>query len=165
LWGQEELARRLEAVGYPINRATIAKIESGRRVVTLDEVLIFALVFDVSPLHLVVPEGPTEPLSVTPTVRVVAAKARRWIRGWEALPEQDADRYRNTIPPQDTFFRNDPHFLFFVDSLERESLTGLGVHKLSEHERHSARRDAEAAAWSAVEDRAGDWDDNDSPED
>jgi len=159
-WGQEELARRLQEVGHPINRATIAKIESGARVVTLDEVLVFAVVFDISPLHLIVPEDPTEVVAVTPSVSATAAKLRRWWRGYEALPEQDANLYRTLIPAQDTFFRNDTHFGWFVDTIEKQSLDGLGVHTLSEQERHQTRMDAEAGAWSAIEDRAGDWDDD-----
>src|SRR5947209_11379683 len=97
-WNQEELAQQLERRGYPINRATIAKIEVGKRTITLDEVLIFAVVFDVSPLHLIVPDHPKDKLEVTKKIRVTASKARRWFRGWEALPMQDADRYMTLVP-------------------------------------------------------------------
>jgi hypothetical protein len=118
-----------------------------------DEVLIFAVVFDVCPLHLIVPERPNEKLEVTKRVRVKASKARRWFRGWEALPIQDSDRYVTQVPRQDTFFFNDPHLPYLMDAIERESLDRMGVEVLTDAERRDLRKMLDWVEWAGVEHR------------
>lgn len=51
-----ELSERLEDVGRPIAVLGLKRIESGERKVDVDDLMAFAIVFDVSPLTLLLPE-------------------------------------------------------------------------------------------------------------
>lgn len=64
-WTLDDLAARMDAVGYPMARSTINKIENNirdgrqveRRKVTIDDVLALARAFDVPPERLLLGEG------------------------------------------------------------------------------------------------------------
>jgi transcriptional regulator with XRE-family HTH domain len=81
-WTQQDLADAMKAIGngVKINRSTIAKIESGKRAVTVDEVFWFAAALGVSPLALVLPRG-DQPVRVAPGADVSSSSAIRWFRG------------------------------------------------------------------------------------
>ena len=56
-WSGTELAERMAEAGMPqFDRGILANFESGRRrSISVDEVLVLALVLDVAPVHLFVP--------------------------------------------------------------------------------------------------------------
>jgi transcriptional regulator with XRE-family HTH domain len=58
-WTQQQLADRMETMGLPLDRSAIAKIETQRRAVSLEEALAFAAALGVSPAALVVPRDET----------------------------------------------------------------------------------------------------------
>ncbi|GAB3259718.1 hypothetical protein GCM10027456_39440 [Kineosporia babensis] len=88
-------AERCAQLGAPaITDSMIASIETMRRGISLDELLVFALALDVPPAQLLTPpdhtsEDPGTPsvLAVTSTVRIEDPDlARRWIIGDQPLP-------------------------------------------------------------------------------
>lgn len=69
-----------------------------RRTITVDELLIFAYVFSVAPVHLLVPTENRDPYPVTPTESLLPVRAREWIRGEYALPSSDPRVYFSEVP-------------------------------------------------------------------
>jgi transcriptional regulator with XRE-family HTH domain len=88
-WTQRQLADRLEELGAPLDRSTIAKVESGKRGVLLDEVFWFAVALDVSPPALVLPRD-AEPVQLAPALEAGSWEALQWFRGLYPLAATDA---------------------------------------------------------------------------
>jgi transcriptional regulator with XRE-family HTH domain len=117
-WTQEDLASRLDDLGFPIHRVTLGQIEKGgtrARNVTLEEVLAIALALGVPPVMMMAP------FSIEVRLRVVGRRtpappdvARAWIVGHQLLEERppvlevgelpsepaDAATYYLEIPPE-----------------------------------------------------------------
>lgn len=84
-WTQADLAENLEALGLPWDRSTVAKVESGRRQVTVEELVVLAAALDVSPLALFLPRDDTQRVQITPNKSVDGYWAWQWARG-ELVP-------------------------------------------------------------------------------
>jgi transcriptional regulator with XRE-family HTH domain len=100
---QAGLSRRLERVGHPIHRSRVAKLELGEARPTLDDVLAVALVLNVSPLFLIVPELGSKLRIGNEAIN--SPDARAWLRGEEPLPGQlpavfHAQRPTDEIPEE-----------------------------------------------------------------
>lgn len=111
-----QLSERLEAIGYPIEALTLARIEGGRtKRLSVDDVFALAYALNVSPLFLALPyggetrdyEGQTvwlsnETVEVATQVQPISPdQLRDWLRGAEPLPGQNrADFYRE-LPPDE----------------------------------------------------------------
>src|SRR6202035_6197156 len=54
-WTQEDLAWRLQELGTSMDQSMVARIENGKRAVSLDEMFVLAGALDVSPAALVMP--------------------------------------------------------------------------------------------------------------
>ena len=128
-WTQEEVARRLTRAGWPTTQSKIAKVERGtsKPKLSVDDLLALAFVLDTTPTNLVVPWDPDAEVQITPHVNVTGAKGRQWFRGWEPLPEQDRDRFSNSVPRQDWYILHEPFLLPLVDAVEQESLLWVGA--------------------------------------
>lgn len=101
---QGELARRLDAAGYPMGQATIAKLETGeRKNVTVDDVLAISWVLSVAPVHMLVPLRGDDPVEITPTLGLDPPTARRWIRGNPMISWMvgDTRAYSVEVPDED----------------------------------------------------------------
>jgi transcriptional regulator with XRE-family HTH domain len=111
-WNQQRLADRLAEIGAPIDRATISKIETGDRRMTLDEVFWFAYALNVSPAALMLPRPLGSLLSVAPTRTLATEEALDWLRGayFAHGPELPDDEYGAA----DNFF--------FEERLEQDAL-------------------------------------------
>jgi transcriptional regulator with XRE-family HTH domain len=93
--------RCAEAGAVWLDRSVIANLESGRRQsVSIDEVLVLALVLNVAPVHLFVPVTP-QAMHVSPKWAVGAPVVRQWVRGLYPLPSQDARVYRSNVPDEE----------------------------------------------------------------
>jgi transcriptional regulator with XRE-family HTH domain len=92
-WNQQQLADRLHELGVPIDRATISKIETGDRRITLDEVFWFAYAFGVTPTALILPRPFGSLVAVTPTTSLETQQAVDWLRGSYVAPapENESD--------------------------------------------------------------------------
>jgi transcriptional regulator with XRE-family HTH domain len=94
---QRGLATRVNQLGARIDRTAVAKIESGRRELTLPELFQFAWALDVAPVHLLVPADSTEPIDIGPNMQASPHEVRAWIRGQLPL-FQDARIYYSAVP-------------------------------------------------------------------
>ncbi len=79
-WSQQRLADEMELLGVPMDRSAVAKVETGARGVSIDEVFAFALALGVSPTALLVPRA-QEQVSIAPRVERDAFGVAQWIRG------------------------------------------------------------------------------------
>ena len=70
---QQGLADRLNQLGARVDRSVVAKVESGKRAVSLEDAFRFALALDVAPVHLLVPIDSDEPIHLAPN-RGIAAR-------------------------------------------------------------------------------------------
>jgi transcriptional regulator with XRE-family HTH domain len=97
-WSARELGERLEAAGLAgFDRSIVASFESGRRAsVSVDELLVLALVLDVSPVDLLTPVDMA--LGVGDAV-IARDEARAWLGGRRPLPSQDRRRWELERPP------------------------------------------------------------------
>lgn len=75
-----ELSNRTREIGYPITRATIAKIESNSRNSKVDvaEVLTLATALHVAPIDLIFPGIPDRRIPATRRVETVSEHAQEW---------------------------------------------------------------------------------------
>jgi transcriptional regulator with XRE-family HTH domain len=100
-WSAERLAQEMRTVGVPWNRGVVTKLETGRRKdVSVTELLALARVFQVFPVHLIVPPD-AETYPVTATESVPARDARDWIRGHAILLGDDMRNYLAELPPDE----------------------------------------------------------------
>jgi len=95
-WTQQDLATRLTELGFPTDRTTVLKIESGgtrARNLPLREAFAIAAALDVAPVHLFAPLEDEQLVKVTDAQVVPAVHLRRWIRGELFLHGGDARRH------------------------------------------------------------------------
>ena len=80
-----DLSNRTREVGYPITRATIAKIESNNRNAKVDvaEVVALAAAMRIAPADLLFPNFPDGTLRPTPRTTMTARQAQAWFSGSE----------------------------------------------------------------------------------
>lgn len=101
-WSGAVLAERMAAAGLPqFDRGVIANFESGRRrSVSIDEVLVLALVLDVAPLDLFVPvDG--DRVDDLVGGEVEPGLVRAWVRGTQPLPGQNTRTFRTEVPDEE----------------------------------------------------------------
>lgn len=86
-----ELSNRTKEIGYPITRATIAKIESNQRNAKVDfaEVVTLATALEVAPSDLVFFGYPSRELRVVPRVYMASNEAIDWFNGTESYSPYD----------------------------------------------------------------------------
>lgn len=99
-WKQIDLckvfARRFNV---KLDTATLARLENGRRRVTIDEACMFAVALDVPLTALLWPVEETEPVSLAPGVEVSPWQAWEWTQGWQRLPEADRVAWTDALQP------------------------------------------------------------------
>lgn len=96
---QQELADKIGE-----SQSTIARIESGKRAITVDDVFKLAWALDVAPVHLLGAGFRGDSVPITKTLQLEPAVARGWIRGkiplkegnmraflFENIPDDEAD--------------------------------------------------------------------------
>jgi transcriptional regulator with XRE-family HTH domain len=86
-WSQRDLSNVLaERFDVTIDPATLARLETGQRRITVDEACMFAVALDVPLESLLWPLDESEAVSVAPGVSVAPWQALEWSTGREALP-------------------------------------------------------------------------------
>lgn len=97
-WSARVLAEKCQEAGLKWERDVVANLESGRRnMVTLDELLILALVLNVPPILLVTPLGTKDEQQVAPDVRAKPWDVYRWFLGEIADPRGDGSATPETM--------------------------------------------------------------------
>jgi transcriptional regulator with XRE-family HTH domain len=97
--GKQFAARCAELGATGITSHVVTNVEIGRREVTVDDLLLFALVLDVPPAELLTP-APERPLTVAVTAQMTVADRTvlsRWICGGQALPASDEGLYTSYV--------------------------------------------------------------------
>ena len=94
---QQGLAERMNQLGARTDRSVVAKVESGRRAISLEDVFRYALALDVAPVHLIVPIDSTEPIHLAPNLEAAPHEVRAWIRGFRPML-QDPRVYFSRVP-------------------------------------------------------------------
>ena len=97
--GKQFAARCAERGATGITSHVVTNIEIGRREVTVEDLLLFALVLDVPPSELLTP-APERPLTVAVTAETTVADRTvlsRWICGDHALPASNEELYTNYV--------------------------------------------------------------------
>lgn len=91
-WSQEALAAAVSELGEPMHQATVAKIESGTRGISLDDAMGIAAALGVSPVHMVAASflQDVDRVAVAPKLPATTSLVRGWMRGQSPLREQDA---------------------------------------------------------------------------
>lgn len=110
---QQRLADRLGALGHEVDRTAVTRLETGKRGVSLDEAFAIAAALEVSPLSLMLPRAPEEPVAVAPRLTVTTKAARAWAQGVEPLPGQDRQFFEQESPE------------FWVEALAWRRMRGL----------------------------------------
>lgn len=141
-WSARQLAERLEELGYPLSRVTIAKIENRQRGVSLDDAVALAAALDVPPACLIFPVGEEEPAQLTPEVELTWWQAASWLAG-RPLPEADRVFHQRAAAPLDDYVR-------VFEAATEAHVAGLKVEWVGEEDREAARQ----AYLDALEDLA-----------
>lgn len=102
-WTQQDLADRMRELGYPMDRASIVKIERlapesrGRgakaRKVSIDEVFAFAAALGVLPGALL---HPPDDVAIAPGLELDSVLFDAWTSGWLPLRRDEIDVYSNS---------------------------------------------------------------------
>jgi len=95
---QGDLAERLRGLDVRIDQATIARLETGSRRISVDDAFALAAALSVNPLFLFAASFTREPVPVTPTIEAGPQLMLHWFRGEEPLPGTDEECYFDLIP-------------------------------------------------------------------
>jgi transcriptional regulator with XRE-family HTH domain len=83
---QQQLAEKIDE-----SQSTVARIESGDRSITIEELFKIALALDVAPVHLLGAGFVGDSVPIAGKVRVKPSEARAWIRGKHPINRPGAD--------------------------------------------------------------------------
>jgi transcriptional regulator with XRE-family HTH domain len=100
---QQELA---DALGW--TQSAIARLESGRRSISVGDLLALAWALNVAPVYLLDGSFQTGDVPIHRTLRVPTQHMRKWIRGGEPLPGSDYRAYYENIPDDEWIERYGP---------------------------------------------------------
>jgi transcriptional regulator with XRE-family HTH domain len=98
----QALADRCTALGLPLDRTVIAKLEKGtRQTITVGELLILAKALEVPPVLLLMPLGRRDNVEVLPAEEAETWRALKWFTGEEdsaSTAEPSSERVQNSEP-------------------------------------------------------------------
>ncbi len=98
-WTQQQLADQLNQLGARTDRAAVAKVELGKRGLSLTEAFQYALALDVAPVHLFVPTDSDEEITLGPQYTCTPKEMRGWIKGARPMfPFQNPRTYFAEVP-------------------------------------------------------------------
>lgn len=94
---QSQVAERLRNnLGWTIDRSLLARIETGDRQVTVDELLLLAAALDTTPLLLMTPAEEGQLMQPLPWRSMTSSRVRAWISDNVPLWEQDRVAYERS---------------------------------------------------------------------
>jgi transcriptional regulator with XRE-family HTH domain len=147
---QADLAKRLDDLGVPTHQATIHRLETGGRRVSVDDVLAIAAALGVSPLFLLTGDYTNEAVPIAPKLEpATPPQMRRWFSGQVQLPELDADSFVEVIPDTERIARQRRGFQHlrqaYLDWHEAVLVKDFGAMRdaLKDIERELARQEAD----------------------
>lgn len=123
-WTQEQLEEVLVALGHPLDRTVIARIESGERKISLDDALAISAALAVAPVHMFTPRASGEKVALGASLRAPAGKVRRWVRGEQPISEADDLTFWREVSDEE--IRRDQHQQFeFLNGMMNELVESL----------------------------------------
>lgn len=128
-----ELSNRTKEVGYPITRATIAKIESNSRNSKVDvaEVLTLAAALRVAPIDLIFPGFPARKVRATQRVSMPSREAQQWFNAdttYQRSPiSQVGGPHMPTVENSEQLRREVGDFERYSESIWEEIIQTTGV--------------------------------------
>ena len=102
---QADLAKRLDELDLPTHQATVARVETGGRRISVDDLLALAAALGVSPLYLLTASYTHESVPVTPKHEAGPAQMRRWVSGQVQLPGLDEESFFELVPGEERIAR------------------------------------------------------------
>lgn len=90
---QAAVVERLKALGHPMDRSNLGRIERGESNGQLDNLAALALALGVAPIHLMLPRRDEERIALAAKRTLQADEARGWIRGEKMLADSDPYPY------------------------------------------------------------------------
>lgn len=106
---QHDLAEALKEQGWPTDRSTVVRLESGKRGISVDDLVALAAALNVSPGWLLLP--PTSGDEVVPIIGSVTAPAWaawQWVDGLYPLPSRSSDEEYNSPEEMQMFLLGRP---------------------------------------------------------
>ena len=94
---QQDLADLLRDRGVPVDRATVARVETGSRGISVDDLTLFATALGISPIALLVPLSDDSSVRVTPNLVTPSGAVREWVRGHRQLPGAESRVFRQEV--------------------------------------------------------------------
>jgi hypothetical protein len=105
------LSVKLAAVGHPILSTGLQRLEAGKRRVDPDDLIALAIVFDVTPITLLLPSDERGTMKVTESMTVSTNDAWFWARGKRPLAGGDDSTWTafraRSLPPSHREYRMD----------------------------------------------------------
>jgi transcriptional regulator with XRE-family HTH domain len=86
-------------------QSAVARLESGRRTISVGDLLALSWALDVAPIYLLAGSFQTEDVPVHKTLRVSPQHMKRWISGSEPLPGLNYRAYFENIPDDEWIAR------------------------------------------------------------
>ena len=113
-WTQQKLADRVVGIG----RSSLARIESGDRAVTINDMIQICSALGVSPIHMLIPiRDGHEPIEIA-DVSLTPREARNWIRGDHPLRREEARWYFTEVSAEELSRRYDSSIVLLVSILD-----------------------------------------------
>jgi transcriptional regulator with XRE-family HTH domain len=102
-WSQQELADRLDEMGWLADPSTLGRIEAESRDVSLNDAVAIAAALGPSLNSMIVPLGSPKDVQIelAPKLRVAPSQARSWLRGHAPLREQDRRTYFTEVSDEE----------------------------------------------------------------
>jgi transcriptional regulator with XRE-family HTH domain len=100
-WTQQELAEALSRAGAELTTFAVARMESGKRGISLNEAVAIAAVLGPSLLHMIVPLEERGRVHLAPRMPAKVVDARAWLRGQRPLRQEDEQVFFFQAPPSE----------------------------------------------------------------
>ena len=128
-WPQADLAARMsEQTGGSVAQSQIARIESGKRSVSVDDLMDLAAALNASPLDLLTPTDSDHPVTVGGTQHH-CSEVRSWVRGFAPLAGQDSRGFAKAMPFDDRVFLADLFLPSYIQTAQRHARAVLAGNK------------------------------------
>jgi transcriptional regulator with XRE-family HTH domain len=102
---QDDLAQRLRQLDVRIDQATIARLETGPRRISVDDALALAAALGVAPAFLLSGSFTSEAVPVTPALEAGPLRMRHWINGVMPLVGTDEESFFELVPAAERIAR------------------------------------------------------------
>jgi transcriptional regulator with XRE-family HTH domain len=135
-WSQRDFADELKRLGAPMDRAIIARIETGEgRKISLDEAILFAAALRSSLENMIVPSDMFDRPGAPRTIKIAskltppARDVRNWLKGMQPLRPEDRGAWLKAMPDNDLKAATD-FDVFALEGMVRNLIDYLGVGNL-----------------------------------